>query len=272
MILRNTVKVVVTAMMTCCGLVSPMAQGEFNHSQWDELLKSHVVELGEGHATQIDYDGMLRERELLSVYLEQVSQVSSQSFEAWPQPEQLAFLINVYNAATVELILTEYPGLDSIKDLGSLFRSPFSRKFISLFDEAVSLDHIEHELIRGPDGFGDPRIHFAVNCASIGCPALSGEVYSGANLEQQLEEATAMFLGDSTRNRIEGNILRVSKIFDWYEEDFEQGWRGTESVSEFVALYAETIGLSADITARLQGNGFRVRYLRYDWNLNSTSR
>jgi len=272
MILGNTIKVVVIAMMACCGLVSPMAQGEFDHSQWDDLLKSHVVELGEGHATQIDYDGMLREREPLGVYLEQVSQVSRQTFEVWPKIEQLAFLINVYNAATVELILTEYPRLDSIKDLGSLFRSPFSRKSISLFGELMSLNHIEHELIRGPNGFGDPRIHFAVNCASIGCPALSVEVYSRANLEQQLEKATAMFLADSTRNRIEGNILRVSKIFDWYEEDFEQGWRGTESVSEFVALYADVLGLTSDITARLQGNEFRIRYLRYDWNLNSTNR
>jgi len=272
MILRNTVKVIVIAMMACCGLVSLMAQGEFDHSQWDGLLKSHVVELGEGHATQIDYDGMLREREPLGIYLEQVSQVSRQTFEDWSKTVQLAFLINVYNAATVELILTEYPRLDSIKDLGSLFRSPFSRKFISLFGESVSLDHIEHELIRGPNGYDDPRIHFAVNCASIGCPALRGEVYSGTNLDQQLEEATAMFLADSTRNRIEGNIVRVSKIFDWYEEDFEQGWRGTETVSEFVALYADTLGLNADITTRLRGNEFRIRYLRYDWNLNSTSR
>ena len=166
------------------------------------------------------------DRDQLADYLGQLAAVSSREFQQWSRADRLAFLINTYNAWTVELILTEYPDISSIRDLGSLFRSPWSRRFVSLFGEMVSLDHIEHELIRGPDGFQEPRIHFAVNCASVGCPALRQEAYVGDRLESQLEDATGRFLADRSRNRLDGDVLRVSEIFDWYEEDFEQGWRG----------------------------------------------
>ena len=141
--------------------------------------------------------------------------------------------------------------------------------FVPLFGEQVSLDHIEHELIRGPQGYGDPRIHFAVNCASIGCPALRPEAFVAEKLEQQLEEATSLFLSDRSRNRLDGNTLRVSEIFDWYEEDFEQGWRGTDSVAQFLARYREALGLPDSIAAKLQQDDLRIRHLNYDWSLNA---
>lgn len=144
----------------------------------------------------------------------------------------MAFLINVYNAWAIELVLTSFPGLDSNQDLAWLIRSPCKISSIYLFAKTASLDHIAHELNRGPNGFGEPRIHFAVNCVSIGWPALHQEAFTGDKLERQLEEATVMFLFDQIRNRIEGNRLRILKIFDWYEEDFEFGWRGTESVND----------------------------------------
>jgi hypothetical protein len=271
MILRRIQKLILMLLTICSGLFPQWAIGDFDHSQLDALLGRNVVVLEEAHTTQVNYGAMSREREQLQSYLAQLSQVTNQEFESWQEAEQLAFLINAYNAWVIELVLTEFPDLDSIQDVGSIFRSPFARNFISLFGDTVSLDHIEHELIRGPDGFGEPRIHFAVNCASIGCPALRGEAYNAVDLEQQLDAATAMFLADPTRNGVDGNTLRVSKIFDWYEEDFEAGWRGTRSVSEFIALYAEQIGLAPDTIARLKANDLRVRYLRYDWSLNSTN-
>ena len=91
-------------------------------------------------------------------------------------------MINAYNAWTVEFILTKYPDLDSIKDLGSFFNSPWDKEFIPLLGKTVSLNDIEHGLIRGSDRYNDPRIHFAVNCASIGCPALREEAYTGDKL------------------------------------------------------------------------------------------
>ena len=254
-----------------CLCLVPAVYAEFDHSLWDSLLSRNVVSLNQGLSTQVDYDAMLDERAQLQDYLGNLSKINKQDFDTWLETEQLAFLINAYNAWTLELVLTRYPELDSIKDLGSLFRSPFSIEFIPLFGETVSLDYIEHELIRGPDGYGDPRIHFAVNCASIGCPALRGEAYRGTDLEQQLEEATVLFLSDRSRNRMEGNNLLVSKIFDWYEEDFESGWRSAASVSEFLALFATALDLSPQTTARLQANDIRIRNLKYNWDLNRTT-
>lgn len=240
----------------------------FDHGQWDGLLQRHVKVLGEGKASQVDYQGMQQARDELRAYLDALAAVSRDRYRQWDTAEQLAFLINAYNAWTVELILTGYPALDSIRDLGSLFRSPWSRRFVNLFGEQVSLDTLEHDLIRGPQGFGEPRIHFAVNCASIGCPALREEAYRGDRLDSQLEDATRRFLADSSRNRLDGGTLWISEIFDWYAEDFEQGWRGTFSVAQFLARYSDALQLSPAVTESLRRGEIRLRYLDYDWRLN----
>lgn len=117
-----------------------------------------------------------------------MSRVDQLEFDQWSTRQQLAFLINAYNAWTVELILEKWPDIDSIKDLGGIFSSPWRKEFISLLGEKRSLDNIEHDLIRGSGRYQDPRIHFAVNCASIGCPALRAEAYTGAKINQQLDQ------------------------------------------------------------------------------------
>lgn len=119
----------------------------------------------------------------------------------------MAFLINAYNAATVALILTRYPELDSIKELGSLLRSPWKRRFVDLLGARRSLDDIEHELLREAPDFAEPRIHFAVNCASLGCPALRPEAYEAERLEAQLADQTRRFLRDRSRNRLADGSL-----------------------------------------------------------------
>jgi len=120
-----------------------LAAATFDHSAWDTLLKTHVVEIDQGRATQVDYSGMARDRAALKTYLAATSAVTPAAFDAWTKDEQLAFLINAYNAWTVELILTAYPNLESIKDLGSLFQSPWKKRFIPLLGETRSLDDIE---------------------------------------------------------------------------------------------------------------------------------
>ena len=121
------------------------------------------------------------------------------------------------------LILTAYPNLDSIRDIGFWFRSPWRKKFIPLFGEQVSLDNIEHDMIRGSGLYNEPRIHFAVNCAAIGCPGLQAEAYQGSKLEQQLEAGTRLFLSDSSRNYHADGRLFIPSLFDWYDEDFMMG-------------------------------------------------
>lgn len=249
-------------------MFSPALFADFDHSQWHELLQDNVVELREGRATQVNYDGMLANRSQLRVYLAAIGDVKKPEFEAWSHPEQLAYLINAYNAWTVEFILTQYPDLDSIKDLGSFFSSPWSKEIVSLFGEQVSLDDIEHEMIRGWGRYNEPRIHFAVNCAAIGCPALAAQAFTGDNLEELLDKNTRLFMSDSQRNYFSNGRFYLSKIFDWYEEDFEKGWNGYDSLAEFVADYQQELDLSSEGQSALSNNRFRVRYTTYDWGLN----
>lgn len=252
-------------------LVFPaFANGQFNHDSWDILLKKHVRVIDGGKASQVDYAGMAKDQASLNAYLGDVASVRKQTFDEWTTDEQLAFLINTYNAATVSLVLTEYPELDSIRDIGSLFRSPWSRAFVSLFGEMVTLDNIEHDMIRGWDIYREPRIHFAVNCAAIGCPPLRAEAYVGSKLTQQLDDSTRLFLSDRSRNYFDGKRVYVSKIFDWYADDFEQGWQGIDSLGEFLSNYSAALGLDADQKQALSAGRISIRYLSYDWGLNQT--
>ena len=259
----------VTSVLTVMAWLGPSpALAGVDHSLWDGLLSSHVKELRNGQATQVDYVGMARDRGSLEAYLDLLSAVTRNEFESWGHPQQLAFLINAYNAWTVELILREGPDLDSIRDIGFLPNAAWRRDFVSLFGEQVSLDDIEHGMIRGWGRYNEPRIHFAVNCAAIGCPALRSEAYVGARLSEQLEESTQLFLSDRQRNYKEGNRLYISRIFDWYEEDFESGWLDVNSVAQFLARYTRQLGISQQDIADLNSRQLRIRYADYDWGLN----
>lgn len=250
-------------------LAAGVAQANpFDHSLWNNLLQKHVEPLRGGSATVVDYAGFKGDREQLKRYLNQLSAVSRGTFEQWSTSTQLAFLINAYNAWTVELILTEWPDLDSIKDLGGFFTSPWKKRFIPLLGEKRTLDDIEHEMIRGWDRYQEPRIHFAVNCASLGCPALRREAYSGPKLNAQLEEQTHLFLADRSRNRLEEGTLRLSPIFDWYREDFEKGWQGYDHLSEFLLDYSEALDLTPKARQQLKQGKLDIAYTDYDWSLN----
>jgi hypothetical protein len=224
------------------------------HPAWDALLRKHVVLLDGGKASRTDYTGMAQQRGGLKEYLQALSRVSEVEFDAWSRPQRMAFLINAYNAYTVEKILTRYPDLGSIWDFGKLFGNPFRDEFFSLLGRKMSLDGIEHDILR--KHYKDPRVHYAVNCASIGCPMLREEAYVAARLEAQLEEQAQRFLSDRTRNRFRDGRLEVSKIFDWYKEDFEPR-------EEYFARYASVLGMPAGANPRLV-------FLDYDWTLNDS--
>jgi len=250
-------------------VISPQAKAAvFDHSRWDMLLKKYVVVIAEGQATQVDYAGFMDDRDGLKEYLNSLSGIDSDEFDSWPLDFQLAFLINAYNSWTVELILTKYPDLESIKDLGSFFQSPWKKQIASLLGKVRSLDEIEHKLIRGSGRYNDPRIHFAVNCASIGCPALRHEAYSGERLQEQLADASEKFLADRKRNRLQGEVLEVSSIFKWYREDFEQGWLGIQSLGEFFVSHSLTLGTTEKIVGKIKAGKVKIDFLEYDWSLN----
>ncbi len=252
-------------------LISMCVQASgFDQSAWDMLLKKHVVSIRQGQASQVNYGGFVRDRAQLKTYLAATSAVPRATFDKWEKYDQLAFLINAYNAWTVELILTGYPEIESIKDLGSLLQSAWGKNFIPLLGETRSLDNIEHELIRAEKRYQEPRIHFAVNCASIGCPALRPEAYTGERLTAQLDDATRLFLSDRSRNGLKGDTLKLSSIFKWYRQDFERGWSGFKELSQFLIVYRQALKLSDSDVQRLKADALDIEFTDYDWRLNRT--
>ena len=243
---------------------------DHSHAAWTTLLRKHLVVQRAGQASQMRYAGMAADRSAMKAYLGTLSALSAATFESFSKPQQMAFLINAYNAYTVELILTRYPKLDSIKDIGSVFQSPWKPKFIKLLGTEMSLDNIEHDTLRARGRFDDPRVHFAVNCASIGCPALREEAFTADRLEVQLEEQASRFMSDRSRNRwsAQGETLEVSKIFDWFGEDFRLGHKGITSLNAFFARYADKLADTPAERERIKGGQTKVAFLDYDWKLN----
>ena len=253
-------------------LWSTTAQAAFDqqHAAWNALLKAHVVVAAGGNASALRYAGMQRDREAVRAYLAALSAVSAQEYSAWTKQQQLAFLINAYNAYTVELILTRYPDLKSIKDLGSFVQSPWKKKFFRLLGTERTLDDVEHGLIRAPGVFDDPRIHAAVVCASIGCPMLRNEAFVADRLDAQLDDGLRRFLSDRTRNRFDAgaSTLQVSKLFDWYRKDFEQGHRGFDSLQTLFARHADVLADTSQAQGDIRAGRAKLAFLDYDWSLN----
>lgn len=251
---------------------SAFAQQPFDHTYaaWDALLKKHVKWLPDNKQSQVDYAAFKSDRGGLKTVLDTLSAVPKAQFDKWSREQQQAFLINAYNAFTVELILTKYPDLKSIKELGSFVQSPWKKKFFTLLGEPRHLDWIEHEQLRPT--YRDPRVHGAVNCASIGCPALRNEAFTAARLDAQLDDGMLRFMSDRTRNRVKGGRLEVSSIFKWFREDWEQGQRGFDKVEDLFAKYAAQLTDDPAEQARLRERALPVTHLDYDWSLNVLGR
>lgn len=223
------------------------AQG-VDHSLYAGLLKKYVKD------GVVNYQGFKNEESGLDKYLKVLEEVDSKTLS---RNEQFAFYVNAYNAWTIKLILSAYPGVKSIKDLGSLFKSPWKKKICRIDGGVVTLDDIEHSILR--PGFKDPRVHFAINCAAKSCPPLRSEPYRGGELDQQLDEMTRVFINDLKSNRLEDHTLYVSSIFKWFAEDFNKDIVG------FFLKYAKE-----DLKEQLEAHKekIRVKYLDYDWSLN----
>lgn len=270
-------KLFLTLLLAAIPLTGFAQSFNHDHKPWAALLKKHVVLIDNGKASQVRYAGFTQDRSELKAYLGTLSKVTQAEFNAWNKPQQIAFLINAYNAFTVEKILTRYPNLKSIRDFGLVIGNPFKDRFFTLLGREFSLDMIEHETLRKPGAYDEPRVHFAVNCASVGCPMLREEPYVAARLDAQLEEQTKRFLSDRSRNRYnpQDNVLDVSEIFKWFSVDWTSGYRGfdgngapMQSREQFFAKYAD---LLADAPAQRQAIIERraaIRHLDYDWTLN----
>ncbi len=237
---------------------------DHTHKAWTTFLQKHVRI--KGAASTVEYKSIKSDPQELKNYLGTLEIVTQSEFAKFSEQEKLAFLINAYNAFTIKLIVDHYP-VKSIKDAGTrslsnLGANPWKTKFFKLLGKEQHLDNVEHDMIRML--FNEPRIHFAVVCASIGCPALRNEAFQASQIDRQLEEAATSFLSDTTRNRYvpDAKKLELSSIFKWYRDDF------TKKHGSLVAFIAPRITTNPEYQKIIQDKKTEVSYLDYDWSLN----
>ncbi len=243
---------------------------DHTYAAWDTLLRKHVRWMPDNRQSRVVYKGFAADRAALKAVLAEWSGVSPAAFAAFNREQQQAFLINAYNGFTVELILTRYPELKSIQDLGNVIQRPWKKKFFTLLGEERHLDWIEHEQLR--PRYADPRVHAAVNCASIGCPALRPEAFTATRLDAQLDDGMLRFMGDRTRNRFANGKAEISAIFKWFREDFEKGQKGFRKLDDLLARYADQLADAPGERDRLRSGGVAISHLDYDWSLNDAGR
>lgn len=239
----------------------PSSSAQVDHSAWTRLLQNHLSPAASGVA-RVDYKafaGASGDRAALKSYLSSLAKTQVSTLN---RAEQMAYWINLYNALTIEVVLDHYP-VASIRDIDispGLFGSgPWGKQLIAVEGEALTLNDIEHRILRPI--WKDPRLHYAVNCASIGCPNLQAKAWTGATLEQMLDQAARQYINDPRGVTVQNGKVTVSRIFDWFIEDFG----GSEkSVLSHLKLYAEP-GLKAQLD---QAGG--LEDTAYDWSLNQT--
>jgi hypothetical protein len=224
-----------------------------DHSRFDGVLKARV------RGGAVDYEALKKEPADLARYLDEMAAVSRADFDGWDEKRQIAYLINLYNAATLNLILGRYP-VKSIKDIGHVLKGPWDQPAVRLFGGTTTLNTIEHKILR--QKYNEPRVHFALVCAAKGCPPLREEAYRPEVLDAQLDDQGRIFLATAGKNAFDPSrrIARLSPIFKWFKEDFA---KKAGSVPAFLKPY-----LPAAFPADFISGSYRIEYTNYDWSLN----
>jgi len=245
--MKTLTAIVCTLLIACSEAVVPTSAKAFDqsHAELDAAMKKYVVN------GMVDYAGLKANRAGIDSYIAKTSAVSESEFKSWSEAQQLAFLINVYNAETVQLILDNYP-VKSIKDIGNFISTAQDKKVVTLFGKTTTLNYVEHDLLRAK--YSEPRIHFAIVCAAVSCPALRSEAFVADKLEAQLADQAKQFLTDKSKNEYKDGELHLSKIFDWFEGDFTKGGK---SIAGYVNPWFPEDVSKAD-----------VEFKNYDWDLN----
>jgi len=252
---------------TILAMPSLAAQGfDHTHAAYDAILKAHVAD------GRVDYRALKANPRALNRYLNDLAAVSERQFRVWPKAQRLAFLFNLYNAATLKLVVDHYP-VKSIKDIGGWFKGPWDQPVVRLSGNTIALNTLEHGILRKQ--YSEPRLHMALVCAAKGCPPLRSEPYTAARLDKQLDDQSRTYLASPAGLRIDlaGSKVLVSSIFKWYGDDFvgkytpRKGFAGLDKTERAVAGFCARY-LGAGSRRYLAAGGYDVEYLDYDWSLN----
>lgn len=241
---------ILSALIVTVFFITHSVPASISHEKWDQLLKKYVTAHG-----VVNYEGFLIDKQQINEYLEYLNQ--NPPLDRWTTNEKLAFWINTYNAATVKLIVDNYP-VQSIQDLQPALRIPFiydvwHKEFFKIGDEERSLDEVEHEILRKE--FDEPRVHFAINCASISCPKLRNEAYIAEKLDEQLNAQAWFFINKDRYNQIAPDHIKISRIFLWFVSDFTKN----DTLINFLNKYSD---IKIEESAKID-------YLEYNWGLNN---
>lgn len=250
---NNLIKKILPAFILIVLTMGVDAQGKSVHQPsikvYNELLSKYVNKEG-----WVNYKGLIKDKDIFQKYLDDIS--NNPPADNWNKDDKEAYWINAYNAFTIKLIMDHYP-VKSIKDIGAKHQIPFintpwQKKFFKIGNEEYKLDKIEHHILRKQ--FDDPRVHFAIVCASRSCAKLLNEAYEGSKLNEQLNEQAKDFLSDKKKNEITSSKAELSPYFTWYKKDFTKN--GT--VIDFINKYS---------AVKLKANA-SIDYKDYDWSLN----
>jgi hypothetical protein len=239
----------------------------FSCEEYARVLKTYVNEAG-----YVDYANLVKSRRDLDRFAARLAVLDPDSFRTWGESQQIAFWINAYNGLTLKAVVDHYPA-KSIKDIGSLVTSVWDKLTFSVMGRALTLNQIEHEILRKE--FTEPRIHMAINCASIGCPPLLNEPFNADTLEEQFARVTRAFLDAPEKFRIDrtGKQVHLSPILKWFGEDFVAEYasihrRKKFSAKENAALNFVMAAVPEADRTYLRDGAFKLKWLDYDWNLN----
>ena len=234
---------------------------------YSDILQTVVDDRG-----LVDYETLKSDPSKLNVLVEAIAAVDPESLESLPEADRIAFWINAYNILTIEAVVDHYP-VKSIKDIGSFFQSVWDKLKFEAAGNEVTLNDIENKILRKK--FDEPRIHMAINCASMSCSKLRREPYTGDKLDEQLDDQTKGFLSDPKNYRIDMQSVTVylSSIFKWFGEDFVSKYgsetprkgigKEEDAVLNFIDPYLDDVGQKILLLPNL-----KVHYLDYDWDLN----
>ena len=236
--------------------VLPISYGDYAY-----VLSRYVNEQG-----LVDYTGLKADQAQLNSFLETIADLKPSRFTTWSQNDQIAFYINAYNALTLKSVLNQYP-VASIRKIPGVW----SKTEHAVLGKQLTLNDIEHKILR--KNFNEPRIHFALVCASLGCPRLPGEPFTGKKLEAQLQSETMRFLSLASNFKMTKEEIYLSSIFEWYGKDFESKYKTNDrfkgqSVTDRAVLNLIYLHSSNELKDALVSREFSIRYLDYEWALN----